>query len=78
MKNNNYNYAGIFMIIGTIQYILAVNISEALYPAYNVAINSLSDLGGSIPMVYPAATIFNASNNIRIMFISSYVLYIES
>ena len=34
-KNNLYKYAGIFLIIGTIQYILAVNISEAMFPGYN-------------------------------------------
>jgi len=61
-KNNLYKYAGIFLIIGTIQYILAVNISESMFPGYSVAINSLSDLGGSMPMVEPSAIIFNISN----------------
>lgn len=50
------------MIIGTIQYLLAINISEAFFPGFSLAINSLSDLGGSVPMVEPSAIIFNLSN----------------
>lgn len=73
---NRYKYAGIFMIIGTIQYLLAVNISEAMFPGYSVAINSLSDLGGTIPMVGPSAIIFNLSSIILGIFLLSAVYLI--
>lgn len=75
-ENNLYKYAGIFLIIGTIQYLLAVNISQALFAGYHVGINSLSDLGGSIPMVEPAAIIFNISNILLGIFILAAVYLI--
>jgi len=76
---NRYKYAGIFMIIGCIQYILAVNIAESMYPGYSIAINSLSDLGGSIPMVEPSAIIFNLSNIILgILLIAAVYLILKS
>lgn len=75
-ENNRYKYAGIFMIIGTIQYLLAVNISEAMFPGYSVAVNSLSDLGGTIPMVEPSAIIFNLSNIILGIFLLASVYLI--
>ncbi|MDO9043700.1 MAG: DUF998 domain-containing protein [Methanobacteriaceae archaeon] len=61
-ENNHYKSAGILLLVGCIQYILAVNIAEAMFPGYSIALNSLSDLGGSLPLVEPAALIFNLSN----------------
>ena len=56
-----YKYAGIIIIIGSIQFFLAITLAEALFPGYSVSKNSLSHLGGSIPIVEPSAMIFNAS-----------------
>jgi hypothetical membrane protein len=75
-ENNRYKYAGIFMIIGCIQYLLAINIAEAMYPGYNVAINTVSHLGGSIPLVEPSAIIFNLSNIILGVFLLASVYLI--
>jgi len=75
-ENNLYKFAGIFLIIGTIQYLLAVNISEALFPGYSLGINSLSDLGGSVPIVEPSAIIFNISNIVLGIFILAAVYLI--
>ena len=78
-ENNHYKYAGIFMLVGCIQYILAVNIAQAMFPGYNTAINSLSDLGGSLPLVEPSAIIFNLSNIILgILLIASVYLILKS
>ncbi len=57
-----YKFAGILLVVACVQYLLAVNVAESLYPGYSIAINSLSDLGGSLPLVEPAAIIFNVSN----------------
>jgi len=48
--------AGTLFFIGAVQFILALIISEALYPSYNTSANYISDLG-----VGPSATIFNTS-----------------
>ncbi len=57
-----YKFAGILLVVACVQYLLAVNIAESLYPGYSIAVNSLSDLGGLLPLVQPAAIIFNVSN----------------
>lgn len=56
-----YKFAGTVLIVGTIQFFLAITLAEALFPGYSVGKNSLSALGGSIPIVEPSAMIFNAS-----------------
>lgn len=56
-----YKIAGIVLLIGSVQFLLAVNLAEALFPEYNVGKNTLSHLGGSLPPVEPSATIFNLS-----------------
>jgi len=56
-----YKIAGILLLIGCVQFLLAVNLAETQFPGYNVAKNTLSDLGGSIPVFEPSATIFNLS-----------------
>jgi hypothetical membrane protein len=78
-ENNLYKFAGIFMLVGCIQYILAVNIAQATFPGYSTALNSLSDLGGSIPMVEPSAFIFNLSNIVLgILLIAAVYLILKS
>ena len=74
-----YKIAGILLVIGCIMYVIAVNIGESLFPGYNIATNSLSDIGGILPIVQPAATIFNVANIIfGILTISSAYLIIKS
>jgi hypothetical membrane protein len=60
-EKDYYKYAGIVLIIGGIQFFLAITLAEALFPGYSVAKNSLSALGGSVPIVEPSAMIFNTS-----------------
>lgn len=56
-----YKIAGIVLLIGSVQFLLAVNLAEALFPEYNIGKNTLSHLGGALPLVEPSATIFNLS-----------------
>ena len=56
-----YEAAGIILIISSVQFLLAVNLAEALFTGYSVRENTLSHLGGSVPPVEPSATIFNLS-----------------
>lgn len=56
-----YKIAGIILIIGCLQFFLAVNLAETQYPGYSISKNVLSDLGGTIPPIEPSATIFNFS-----------------
>lgn len=60
-ERDYYKIAGIILLIGSVQFFLAVNLAEALFPDYSVGKNTLSYLGGSIPVVEPSATIFNLS-----------------
>jgi hypothetical membrane protein len=48
--------AGTLLFIGSVQFIIAMVIAEAIYPGYSVSSNYISDLG-----VGPAAGIFNSS-----------------
>ncbi|WP_414469714.1 DUF998 domain-containing protein [Methanobacterium sp. ACI-7] len=56
-----YKVAGIILLIGAVQFLLAVNLAEALFPGYSVRRDTLSHLGGSIPIIEPSAIIFNIS-----------------
>jgi len=56
-----YKIAGIILIIGCLQFLLAVNLAETQFPGYNISKNVLSDLSGSLPPVEPSAIIFNVS-----------------
>ncbi|EKF86381.1 DUF998 domain-containing protein [Methanobacterium formicicum] len=56
-----YKIAGIILFISALQYLLAVNLAETQFPGYSIANNTLSTLGGSIPLVEPSAIIFNVS-----------------
>jgi hypothetical membrane protein len=74
-----YQIAGILLVIGCILYVLVINIGESLFPGYSIATNSLSDIGGMLPLIQPAATIFNAVNIILgILIVSSAYLIIKS
>jgi hypothetical membrane protein len=56
MRIENRSLLGILLFVGAAQYILLVNIAEALYPGYSVATNAMSDLG-----VGQTAVLFNSS-----------------
>ncbi|MGB9201368.1 DUF998 domain-containing protein [Methanobacterium sp.] len=74
-----YKIAGMLLVIGGIMYVLAINIGESLFPGYSVATNSLSDIGGMLPLIQPAANIFNSVNIILgLLIISSAYLIIKS
>ena len=78
-EHNYYKIAGILLVVGCVQYLLAVNIAESMFPGYSIAINSLSDLGGSLPLVEPSALIFNLSNIILgILILAAVYLIIKS
>ena len=51
---------GILIVVASIQFILAMTISEALYPQYSVSANYISDLGEPL-QAGPVAYIFNSS-----------------
>jgi hypothetical membrane protein len=63
--------AGLLIFIASAQFILALKISEALYPNYSVSLNYISDLG-----VGPSSFIFNSSVFLLglLTFISAYLL----
>ena len=56
MQLSNLKLAGTFLFTGAAQFILAMIITEALYPGYSTSANYISDLG-----VGPSALIFNTS-----------------
>ena len=60
-EKDYYKLAGIILLMGCLQFLLAVNLAEALFPGYSIATNTLSDLGGTVPAVEPSAFIFNLS-----------------
>ena len=74
-----YKMAGILLVISGIMYVIAINIGESLFPGYSIATNSLSDIGGMLPLIQPAATIFNVVNIIvGVLIISSVYLILKS
>lgn len=56
MMYENEKIAGLLLIIGGVQCVLAITVAEALYPDYSISENWISDLG-----VGPSALIFNSS-----------------
>lgn len=56
MKLSNGKVAGALLFIATTQFVLALIVSEALYPGYSTSTNYISDLG-----VGPSAILFNSS-----------------
>lgn len=77
-ENDHYKYAGIFLIIGCIQYLLVVNLAESMFSGYSIAQNSLSDLGGLFASTQ-VALMFNVSNMILgILILASVYLILKS
>lgn len=60
-EHEYYKIAGIILLTGSVQFLMAVNFAEALFPGYSIGQNTLSHLGGALPPVEPSATIFNFS-----------------
>ena len=60
-ENDFYRAAGILLLIGVLQFFMAINFAETQFPGYSTATDTLSHLGGTIPPVEPSATIFNVS-----------------
>lgn len=58
-EKDYYKIAGIILIVGCIQFLLAVNFAQTQFPGYSSTKNTLSTLGGSVPIVEPSAIIFN-------------------
>lgn len=58
-EKDHYKAAGIILVIAFFLFFMAVNLSETQYPGYSESKNTLSDLGGTVPLVEPSATIFN-------------------
>lgn len=56
-----YKVAGIILLVGCLQFLMAVNLAETQFSGYSVSKNTLSDLGGTLPPVEPSAIIFNVS-----------------
>lgn len=55
-----YRIAGIIMLVGALQFFMAVNLAETQFPGYTTT-NTLSHLAGTVPPVEPSATVFNIS-----------------
>ena len=78
-EQDYYEFAGILLVIGCLQYLLAVNLAETLFPGYSIYGNTLSDLGGTIPAVEPSAIIFNLSIILLgILFLTAVYLIVKS
>ncbi|MFA5049455.1 MAG: DUF998 domain-containing protein [Candidatus Micrarchaeia archaeon] len=56
MQNNYLKYAGSFLFIGAVQFLIFLIVAEAVYPGYSISENMISDLGVGI-----SAKIFNSS-----------------
>jgi hypothetical membrane protein len=60
-EKDYYKVAGIILSVGVIQFLLAVNLAQTQFPGYSTTKDTLSTLGGSVPLVEPSAIIFNFS-----------------
>jgi len=64
-KLNYGKTSGVLLFVGSAQFIIGLTVAEALYPAYSVSQNYISDLGATCratcQVVQPTATIFNSS-----------------
>jgi hypothetical membrane protein len=58
MTSQNSKVAGTLLLVGGIQFIIALILAEAVYPGYSIAHNYISDLG---VWGKPSAAIFNPS-----------------
>jgi hypothetical membrane protein len=60
-EKDHYRIAGILLLIGSLQFFMAINLAETQFPGYSTTTNTLSHLAGTVPPVEPSATIFNIS-----------------
>ena len=60
-ETNYYKSAGIILMVACLQFFLVVNLVETQFPDYSAAANTLTDIGGTMPLVEPSFTIFNIS-----------------
>jgi hypothetical membrane protein len=60
-EKNYCKVAGILLSVGCIQFLLAVNFAQTQFPGYSSTKDTLSTLGGSVPLVEPSAMVFNLS-----------------
>ena len=69
---DNLKIAGLLIGLGALYFIVAMMLSEALYPSYSISNNYISDLG-----VGPSAWLFNSSIDLLgvLIVIGSYFLY---
>jgi hypothetical membrane protein len=61
MVSRNGKIAGTLLVVGGIQFVIALVIAEALYPGYSIADNYISDLGvwgNASALVFNASIIF--------------------
>jgi hypothetical membrane protein len=78
-EHDYYKIAGIILLIGCLQFLLAVNLAETQFPGYSTEKNTFSDLGGTVPAVQPSATIYNLSIIILgILFLAAVYLILKS
>ncbi len=73
-----YRMAGILLLIGALQFFMAVNLAESQFPGYTTK-ETLSHLAGTVPPVEPSATIFNISATLLGIFtLTSFYLILKS
>lgn len=60
LEKDNYKLAGITLLVGCLQFFMAVTFAETQFPGYSIR-ETLSTLGGSVPLVEPSAMVFNVS-----------------
>ncbi|MGC8662040.1 MAG: DUF998 domain-containing protein [Nitrososphaeria archaeon] len=74
MKTDYPKFSGTFLFLGAFQFIIAMIVSETLYPSYSISRNYISDLG-----VGGTAYIFNTSIIVFGIFvlISSYPIFLK-
>jgi hypothetical membrane protein len=58
MDLNNSKLAGTLLLVGGVQFVIALIIAEAIYPNYSISANYISDLG---VWSKPSAVVFNPS-----------------
>jgi|WetSurMetagenome_2_1015567.scaffolds.fasta_scaffold63269_2 hypothetical membrane protein len=58
MTFNDAKVAGTLLILGGVQFVIALIIAEAIYPGYSISVNYISDLG---VWGRPSAIVFNPS-----------------
>jgi hypothetical membrane protein len=72
MGYGNKKVAGFLLLVGALQFVLGMIISEALYTGYSTSNNYISDLG-----VGPSALIFNSSIFLLGIFIASGAYFVQ-